>query len=77
MRITRLRAHPLRNPDPRREAVALVVVEIETDAGLTGLGTVGGFPVGAETIITASSRRCWWGRIPAISRLTGSGCMPR
>ena len=52
MRITRLRAHPLRNPDPRREAVALVVVEIETDAGLTGLGTVGGFPVGAETIIT-------------------------
>ena len=51
MRITRLRAHPLRNPDPRREAVALVVVEIETDAGLTGLGSVGGFPVGAETII--------------------------
>lgn len=52
MRITRLRAHPLRNPDPGREAVALVVVEIETDEGLTGLGSVGGFPVGAETIIT-------------------------
>ena len=52
MRITRLRAHSLRNPDAGREAVALVVVEIETDAGLTGLGTVGGFPVGAETIIT-------------------------
>ncbi len=51
MRITRLRAHSLRNPDPRREAVALVVVEIETDEGLTGLGSVGGFPVGAATII--------------------------
>ena len=52
MRITRLRAHPLRSPDPGREAIALVVVEIETDEGLTGLGSVGGFPVGAETIIT-------------------------
>lgn len=52
MRITQLRAHPLRNPDPGREASALVVVEIETDEGLTGLGSVGGFPVGAETIIT-------------------------
>ena len=52
MRITRLRAHALRNPAPGREAIALVVVEIETDEGLTGLGSVGGFPVGAETIIT-------------------------
>ena len=52
MRITRLRAHPLCNPDPGREAIALVVVEIQTDEGLTGLGSVGGFPVGAETIIT-------------------------
>lgn len=52
MRITHLHAHPLRNPDPGREAIALVVVEIETDEGLTGLGTVGGFPVGAETIVT-------------------------
>ena len=52
MRITDLRAHPLRNPDPGREASALVVVEVETDDGLTGLGSVGGFPVGAETIIT-------------------------
>jgi len=51
VRITDLRAHPLRNPDPDREAIALVVVEIETDEGLTGLGSVGGFPVGAETII--------------------------
>jgi L-alanine-DL-glutamate epimerase-like enolase superfamily enzyme len=51
MRITRLRSHSLRNPDGGREAVALVVVEIETDAGLTGLGSVGGFPVGAATII--------------------------
>ena len=51
MRITRVRAHSLRNPDSRREAVALVVVEIETDEGLTGLGSVGGFPVGAATII--------------------------
>ena len=52
MRITRLLAYPLRNPDPGREAIALVIVEIETDEGLTGLGSVGGFPVGAETIIT-------------------------
>ncbi len=52
MRITRLRAHPLRNPHPGPEATALVVVEVETDEGLTGLGSVGGFPVGAETIIT-------------------------
>ena len=51
MRITHLRAHSLRNPDPGRETVALVVVEIGTDEGLTGLGSVGGFPVGAATII--------------------------
>ena len=52
MRITGLRAHTLRNPDPGREAAALVVVEVETDAGLTGLGTVGGFPAGAAAIVT-------------------------
>jgi len=51
MRITCLRAHSLRNPDRGREAVALVVVEVGTDEGLTGLGSVGGFPVGAATII--------------------------
>ena len=65
MRITRLRAHPLRNPDPRREAVALVVVEIETDAGLTGLGSVGGFPVGAETIIGRQFAPLLAGRDPS------------
>ncbi|MXX67200.1 MAG: L-rhamnonate dehydratase [Chloroflexi bacterium] len=33
------------------EPAALTVVEVETDAGITGLGTVGGFNIAAESII--------------------------
>ncbi len=51
MRITDVRARALRNPTPGGEAIALVVVEIATDAGLVGLGSVGGFPAGADVII--------------------------
>ena len=64
MQITRVRAHSLRNPDPGREAAALVVVEIQTDAGLTGLGSVGGFPVGANTIIERQFAPLLVGRDP-------------
>ena len=34
------------------EPAALTVVEVETDAGITGLGTVGGFNIAAESIIS-------------------------
>ncbi len=60
MRITEVRATALRNPDadrvdvsrgPRTEPEALAIVEVETDAGLTGIGTVGGFATGAAEIV--------------------------
>lgn len=64
MRIVDVRARSLRSPDRDRrdarpfgsshwylEPVSLVVVEVVTDEGLTGVGTVGGFCEAAEPII--------------------------
>ncbi len=71
MRVEDVRAHPIRNTDrdrvpaaaspgaPRRappEPVALVVVEVETDDGLVGIGTVGGFCAAAVPIIRGHFR---------------------
>ena len=46
------------------EPAALTVVEVETDAGITGLGTVGGFNVAAESIIRRHLAPLLLGRDP-------------
>ncbi len=48
----------------RPEPAALTVVEIETDAGIAGIGTVGGFNTAAEPVITAHLAPLLIGRDP-------------
>src|SRR5947209_8708751 len=79
MRVDDVRAHPIRNTDrdrapgtaspgaPRRalpEPVALVVVEVLTDEGLTGVGTVGGFCAAAVPIVRGHFRELLLGEDP-------------
>ena len=79
MRIVDVLAHPVRNTDrdralaamspgaPRRglpEPVALVVVEVVTDEGLTGVGTVGGFCAAAVPIVRGHLRELLVGEDP-------------
>lgn len=79
MKIADVLVHPLRNTDrdrmpdamsagaPRRarpEPVALVVVEVVTDEGLTGVGTVGGFCGAAVSIIRGHLRELLIGEDP-------------
>jgi L-rhamnonate dehydratase len=79
VKIVDILAHPIRNTDldrlpggaspgaPRRarpEPVALVVVEVQTDEGLTGVGTVGGFCGAAVSIIRGHLRELLIGEDP-------------
>jgi L-rhamnonate dehydratase len=79
VKIVDLLAHPIRNTDldrqaggaspgapraARAEPVALVVVEVLTDEGLTGVGTVGGFCGAAVSIVRGHLRELLLGEDP-------------
>jgi L-rhamnonate dehydratase len=77
LKIADVRAHPVRNTDrdglavspgaPRHalpEPVALVVVEVESDDGLTGVGTAGGFCEAALPIVRNHLRDLLLGEDP-------------
>jgi L-alanine-DL-glutamate epimerase-like enolase superfamily enzyme len=79
VKIVEVLAHPIRNTDldrqasggspgaprsARAEPVALVVVEVLTDDGLTGIGTVGGFCGAAVSIVRGHLRELLLGEDP-------------
>src|SRR5688500_19805314 len=86
MKIVDVRAHPVRNTDrdglalspgaPRRalpEPVALVVVEVESDDGLVGVGTAGGLCEAAVPIVRNHLRDVLLGEDPRdVERLWGA-----